>query len=151
VQSAKDATKKVLVSGSLPKVDTQDLSEVLEAGPPSYLGIQAYLPRTPEVSARLTAVREKIRDARRVATTVGFGPRFLHSTGQLHKGGPPTGRFVQVVEPPTNDVPIPGESFTFGELLAAQAAGDLQALRERGRPVARVTLQQLEEAAARLS
>ena len=151
VQSAKDATKKVLASGSLPKVDTQALSEVLEAGPPSYLGIQAYLPRTPEISARLTAVREKTRDARRVATTVGFGPRFLHSTGQLHKGGPPTGRFVQVVEPPANDVPIPGESFTFGELLAAQAAGDLQSLRERGRPVARVTLQQLEEAAARLS
>jgi hypothetical protein len=146
VQSAKDATKKVLESGTLPEVDTVGLSEVLDAGPPSYVAIQAYLPRTPAISARLTAVRERIRDHRRVATTVGFGPRFLHSTGQLHKGGPPTGRFVQVVEPPASDIPIPGEPFTFGDLLAAQAAGDLQSLRARGRPVARVTLAELEDA-----
>jgi glucose-6-phosphate isomerase len=151
VQSAKDETKKVLASGSLPKVQTQELSDVLDASPPSYVGIQAYLPRTGEISARLQAAREKIRDARRVATTVGFGPRFLHSTGQLHKGGPPTGRFVQIVEPPEHDVSIPGEPFTFGELLAAQAAGDLQALRSRGRPVARATLRELEDAVAGLS
>jgi phosphoglucose isomerase-like protein len=150
VQSAKDATKKVLASGSLPQVDAQPLPEVLDAMPPSYLGIQAYLPRTEETSARLMSVREKIRDVRRIATTVGFGPRFLHSTGQLHKGGPPTGRFVQLVEPPASDVSIPGESFTFGELLAAQAAGDLQALRSRGRPVARATLAEMEDAASRL-
>ncbi|MFL5736907.1 MAG: glucose-6-phosphate isomerase [Actinomycetota bacterium] len=150
VQSAKDATKKVLASGSLPQVDAQPLEEVLQAGPPSYLGIQAYLPRSEETTARLTSLREKIRDVRRIAATVGFGPRFLHSTGQLHKGGPPTGRFVQIVEPPASDVSIPGESFTFGQLLAAQAAGDLQALRSRGRPVARATLAELEDAASRL-
>jgi hypothetical protein len=146
VQSAKDATKNVLESGSLPRIDTVALADVLDATPPSYVAIQAYLPRTPAIAARLTAVRERIRDTRRVATTVGFGPRFLHSTGQLHKGGPPTGLFVQIVEPPESDIPIPGEPFTFGELLAAQAAGDLQSLRSRGRPVARVTLDELENA-----
>jgi glucose-6-phosphate isomerase len=150
VQSAKDATAKLLAAGELPRVDRGDLSAILEvASPPRYLAIQAYLPRTAEIRERLTAIRERIRDQTRVATTVGFGPRFLHSTGQLHKGGPPTGLFVQVVDQPASDVPIPDEPYTFGALLAAQAAGDLQALRDRGRPVARVDLEELERATAR--
>jgi hypothetical protein len=82
-----------------------------------------------------------------VATTFGFGPRFLHSTGQLHKGGPQVGCFIQVVDPDPGDLPIPGKKFGFGTLIRAQAIGDLQALRGRGRPVARVTPDELESLA----
>ncbi|HET7424267.1 MAG TPA: hypothetical protein VFJ92_11920, partial [Gemmatimonadales bacterium] len=71
-------------------------------------------------------------------TTLGYGPRYLHSTGQLHKGGPAVGHFLQIADPVTDDVPIPGEPFGFGELEAAQAEGDLQALRSRGRPAIRI-------------
>jgi hypothetical protein len=92
-------------------------------------------------------MRLSIRDRHRVATTVGFGPRFLHSTGQLHKGGPPTGAFIQVVEERRDvDLPIPGAPYTFGALIDAQALGDLRSLRQRGRRVARVTLDRLVEA-----
>jgi hypothetical protein len=73
-----------------------------------------------------------------VATTFGYGPRFLHSTGQLHKGGAPIGHFLQITGRPEEDLSIPGESFTFGRLEAAQAEGDLLALRSRGRPAVRI-------------
>jgi transaldolase/glucose-6-phosphate isomerase len=106
--------------------------------PGDYLGIMAYLPPTPDNDRRLAALRLRLRDRLKVATTLGYGPRFLHSTGQLHKGGPPVGHFVQIVDRPDPDVPIPGEPFTFGALIAAQAEGDLEALRRRGRPVIRV-------------
>jgi glucose-6-phosphate isomerase len=150
VEAAKDATARLLEAGELPRIDRGDLTAILgAAGPPRYLAIQAYLPRTAEIGERLTAVRERIRDHTRMATTIGYGPRFLHSTGQLHKGGPPTGLFVQVTDLPASDVPIPGERYTFGSLLAAQAAGDLQALRDRGRAAARVDLEELERATAR--
>ena len=86
----------------------------------------------------------RLRDRLEIATTVGFGPRFLHSTGQLHKGGPNTGLFVQVVDEPLADVPIPGKPYSFGHLIAAQAAGDLLSLRDRDRQVARVSLAELE-------
>ncbi|MGH2546485.1 MAG: hypothetical protein ACRDHJ_06355, partial [Actinomycetota bacterium] len=92
---------------------------------------------------RLRAARGRIGAALGVATTLGYGPRYLHSTGQLHKGGPPSGVFVQVVEEPEEDRPIPGRPFTFGRLIAAQAAGDLAALRERGRRAGRVPLEAL--------
>jgi hypothetical protein len=87
----------------------------------------------------LDEARGRIGAALGVLTTLGYGPRYLHSTGQLHKGGPPSGVFVQVVEEPAEDRPIPGRPFTFGRLVAAQAAGDLAALRERGRRTARVS------------
>jgi glucose-6-phosphate isomerase len=152
VQAAKGATAEILRSGELPRVDSGDLSEILDtAAPPRYVAIQAFLPRTLQHTSRLTAVRERIRDHLRVATTVGYGPRYLHSTGQLHKGGPPAGLFVQVVDEPRNDVAIPGEAYSFAALLAAQAAGDLQALRDRGRRVARVGLEELERAVSRWS
>ncbi|HXF36345.1 MAG TPA: hypothetical protein VNO17_04095, partial [Actinomycetota bacterium] len=148
VRSAKERTERVLSGDERAEVDPGDLGDVLSgARPPAYLAIQAFLPRTEEVRARLQAVRLRLRDRYRVAVTVGFGPRYLHSTGQLHKGGPPTGRFVQVVEPPAADVPIPGRPYTFRDVLLAQAAGDLAALRERGRPAARTTLAELEAAA----
>jgi hypothetical protein len=73
-----------------------------------------------------------------VAVTIGYGPRFLHSTGQLHKGGPPRGHFLQIVDAGGDDLPIPGAAFGFGRLIAAQADGDREALRARGRPVLRV-------------
>jgi hypothetical protein len=74
------------------------------------------------------------------ATTFGYGPRFLHSTGQLHKGGPPTGRFLQLVADPTEDAEIPEVGYSFGTLIAAQAAGDLQTLRSHGLSAERVKL-----------
>ena len=92
----------------------------------------------PSESAELERLRTLLRDRTRRATTVGYGPRFLHSTGQLHKGGAPIGCFLQVVADPGEALPIPGQKFGFGRLIQAQAAGDYAALRERGRPVARV-------------
>ena len=86
----------------------------------------------------------RLRDRLRVATTVGFGPRYLHSTGQLHKGGPNSGVFIQLVEPPKEDLAIPGQSYSFGTLLAAQAIGDLESLRAHDRRVARVRPADLE-------
>ena len=83
-------------------------------------------------------LRVAIRDGRRVATTLGFGPRFLHSTGQLHKGGPNTGVYIQITTDDAEDVPIPGKPFSFSVLKRAQAAGDLQSLRDHGRRVIRV-------------
>jgi glucose-6-phosphate isomerase len=147
VQSAKDATKRILAEGTIPSVDRGNLEQLLaDAGPGRYLSIHAYLPRNEENARRLHAVRMRLRDQLRIATTVGFGPRFLHSTGQLHKGGPNTGLFVQVVDEPQADLPIPGQDYTFGHLIAAQAAGDLMALRDRDRQVARVSLAELESA-----
>ena len=75
--------------------------------------------------------------------THGLGPRYLHSTGQLHKGGPATGRFIQVYGPSSEDVNIPGQSFTFGMLIAAQMAGDKMTLERRGRPVVRIRLEDI--------
>ncbi|CAN5181564.1 hypothetical protein BH20ACT24_BH20ACT24_14100 [soil metagenome] len=138
VQEAKDATKRLLERGveEPPYGDFRALLETVRPG--DYLAIQAYLPRSAANEAMLQGIRSRLRDRLRVATTVGFGPRFLHSTGQLHKGGPDTGVFVQVVEPPAEDVAVPGERYSFGDLIAAQAAGDLAALRSRGRRVTRV-------------
>ncbi|MGH8971836.1 MAG: hypothetical protein ACRD0C_01345 [Acidimicrobiia bacterium] len=102
---------------------------------------------TPDTTRRLQRVRLAFRDRHRVATTLGFGPRYLHSTGQLHKGGPASGVFIQVVDDGRDtDLPIPGRPFTFGRLLDAQALADLCLLRRRGRRVARVTLPALEAA-----
>jgi transaldolase / glucose-6-phosphate isomerase len=103
-----------------------------------YVAILAYLPRDPEIEARLQAVRARIGEATGAATTLGFGPRFLHSTGQLHKGGPDTGVFLQLTAEPSKDLPIPGWEESFGTLVAAQALGDLAALQKRGRRVIRL-------------
>ncbi len=146
VQEAKDATRRLLEADALPEEGYDDLGALLESvRPGDYLAIQAYLPRTADNSSRLQAARVKLRDRLRVATTVGFGPRFLHSTGQLHKGGPSTGVFIQVVDEPALDLPIPDKPYTFRRLLDAQSAGDLQALRARDRRVARVRVSDLEE------
>ncbi|TMB48913.1 MAG: transaldolase [Chloroflexi bacterium] len=109
-------------------------------GDGDYFAILAYLPRDPDLEARLQGVRRRLRDALGVATTLGFGPRFLHSTGQLHKGGPPSGVFLQITADPRKDLPIPGWEETFGTLIAAQALGDLQSLQRRDRRVLRLHL-----------
>ncbi|HEY5638493.1 MAG TPA: glucose-6-phosphate isomerase [Dehalococcoidia bacterium] len=107
----------------------------------SYLAVTAYIPQTEDHERQLTRLRTALRDATRRATTVGYGPRFLHSTGQLHKGGPATGVFLQLVMNDEIDLDVPGEqSFTFSVLKRAQALGDLAALLGRGRPVVRVSL-----------
>ncbi|HWM94300.1 MAG TPA: hypothetical protein VN493_26325 [Thermoanaerobaculia bacterium] len=110
------------------------------AGAGSYLGVHAYLPATSETTEALHEIQARLRDRTRLATTLGYGPRFLHSTGQLHKGGPDTGRFLQIVDEPQHDLPVPEADFTFGTLIRAQADGDRSALEQRGRRVMRVNL-----------
>jgi glucose-6-phosphate isomerase len=105
-----------------------------------YFAMLAYLPQDRDVEALLQRVRAGVRDALGVATTLGFGPRFLHSTGQLHKGGPDTGIFLQITAEPSKDLPIPGWDETFGMLIAAQALGDLESLQKRQRRVLRLHL-----------
>ncbi|HTS14021.1 MAG TPA: hypothetical protein VMH24_00010 [Candidatus Sulfotelmatobacter sp.] len=109
-------------------------------GPHGYLALQAFIASTPERDAALAGIRQRLRDATRRATTVGYGPRFLHSTGQLHKGGPATGCFIQLTADHPADLPIPGAPETFGTLIGAQAAGDLGALRAHGLPALRIHL-----------
>ncbi len=150
VQQAKDATNRLLsTDGAVAEPDVKPLEGLLAAvRPGDYIAIQAYLPRNAAVDARLQSARLKLRDRLRVATTVGYGPRFLHSTGQLHKGGPNTGVFIQVMGEDPVDLKIPGKPFTFATLKRAQALGDLESLRARGAPVTRVNLEQLEEVSA---
>jgi glucose-6-phosphate isomerase len=105
-----------------------------------YVGIHAYIAATPERTAALTSLRLLLRDATRRATTVGYGPRFLHSTGQLHKGGAPIGWFIQLVAGRPHDLEIPGSSFTFGQLVDAQALGDARSLVAHELPVLRIHL-----------
>jgi hypothetical protein len=94
-------------------------------------------------------LRAVIRAATGAATTFGYGPRFLHSTGQLHKGGPATGRFLQLVDTPARDAEVPAAGYSFGSLIAAQAAGDLETLRGHGLPAERVVLEGDPAAAVR--
>ena len=115
------------------------LTEFLSAvRPGDYVALMAYVTPNAENEAALQRLRVAIRDEHRVATTLGFGPRFLHSTGQLHKGGPDSGLYIQVTSDDAVDVPIPGQPFTFSILKQAQAQGDLQSLRDHGRRVIRL-------------
>jgi hypothetical protein len=111
-----------------------------QARPGDYVSLQAYLPETRAIDQKLQAIRVHLRDGLRLATTLGYGPRFLHSTGQFHKGGPNKGLFLQVTADEADVVPIPGEAYTFGLFKHAQALGDLQALRRHRRRVLRVHL-----------
>lgn len=103
-----------------------------------YFAVQAYLPMIPEITGTLDEVRRRLRHTTRRAVTIGFGPRFLHSTGQLHKGGPNNGNFIQITADDPQDIEIPDEVITFGVLKAAQAAGDLEALHNKERRVVRL-------------
>ena len=146
VQGAKDQTDLVLdqfeASGQLPAVDTVDAIGPLmsQAGPGDYAAILAYLPDTPEVCEALSSLRSALTEKYGLPITAGFGPRYLHSTGQLHKGGPNWGIFLQLTADHPGDLPIPGHAFSFGTLADAQSTGDLQALRSLGRRAARVHL-----------
>lgn len=110
----------------------------LEVG--DYAAVLAYLERSAEHQASVTHLRTLLRDRRRVATVGGFGPRFLHSTGQAYKGGPNTGVFLQITAAPVCDLAIPGRKLSFGVVEAAQARGDLEVLNERGRRCLRIHL-----------
>ena len=110
------------------------------ARPDAYLALQAFIAPTAARAAALDRIRALLRDANRRATTSGFGPRFLHSTGQLHKGGAPIGWFLQLTADHPADVEIPGRPFSFGQLVDAQAVGDFEALESHGLPVMRVHL-----------
>ena len=147
VQEAKDATREILASGSVEDPGTDDLGALLgRVGTGDYVAILAYLDRTSETEDAIERARLAIRDRYGVATTTGFGPRFLHSTGQLHKGGANNGVFIQITDGArSRDLPIPGQAHTFGTLIDAQALGNLRSLRNRGRRVARVRLDQLME------
>ena len=98
-----------------------------------YLAILAYVPQTRKHDAALSRLRSAIQEKYRIPTTLGYGPRYLHSTGQLHKGGPDNVAVMMVVSPHERDIAIPGQDFTFGALSDAQAAADFQALRDVGR------------------
>jgi len=125
------------VTGALPQVVAELLAGL---GEHDYFAVTAYIQQTVETDAAFREIRAAVRDARGVATTLGYGPRFLHSTGQLHKGGPPRGVFLQVTASDAVDMAIPGAAYTFGQLKRAQALGDFQALLQHGRPVLRVHL-----------
>ena len=122
----------------------------LTRGGRDYFGILAYVPPDRPIEERLQVIRGRIRDATGAATTLGFGPRFLHSTGQLHKGGPDTGVFLQLSADPSKDLPIPGWEESFGTLIAAQALGDLASLQRRGRRALRLHFADAEAGVDRL-
>jgi transaldolase/glucose-6-phosphate isomerase len=160
VTESKENTKKVLDNLPLPPVKAEPaammlpwLSEQFQSG--DYVSLQAYLPYPwasgDDVDSTdrgpLERLRGKVRNSLSGApTTAGYGPRFLHSTGQLHKGGPNTVLAVQVVpRTPTADLKIPGYPYDFGTLIAAQAIGDYQSLRAHGRRVLRVEVDQMAE------
>jgi len=111
-----------------------------QARPGDYFSLQAYLPEIPATTQALQTIRQLIRDDLGLANTLGYGPRFLHSTGQYHKGGPNTGLFLQLTADDAEDAPIPGQPYTFGVFKRAQALGDLEALQKHGRRVAHVHL-----------
>jgi hypothetical protein len=110
--------------------------------PNGYAAVQAYVAQTPDRDAALRRIRTLLRDRTHRATTVGYGPRFLHSTGQLHKGGTPSGWFLQLIAEHPQDCEIPGKTYTFGQLIDAQAIGDADTLFEHQLPILRINLGQ---------
>jgi len=142
VQAAKDKTSEILSSGDPPQVAEEgSLDDLLAtAEPPQYIAIQAFI--DPEREGELDPFVVRARETGCIVTK-GLGPRYLHSTGQLHKGGPNTVLAIQVVDDFGEELAIPGREFGFRQLISAQAAGDLESLKERGRKVCRVRLEDL--------
>jgi transaldolase/glucose-6-phosphate isomerase len=165
VQLAKDFTKKIMRAPGIAEVENEitgipdagshgtlkiseheSLSAVLEswislAQRGDYVALQAFLQPSPAATDALQRIRKMLLNRTQLSTTLGFGPRFLHSTGQLHKGGPNTGLFIQLVDDPRNDCNVPETDLTFGQVIRAQANGDYLALLERKRRILRVNLQ----------
>ena len=140
VQAAKDKTNEVLAAGDVelePESSPEELFAQVTEG--DYVAIQAFI--DPMQEAKLQPLIERARRETGCVVTHGLGPRYLHSTGQLHKGGPNTGLFLQVVDDPGEELPIPGKPFGFARLIRAQAAGDFESLKERGRRVAGIRLE----------
>jgi transaldolase/glucose-6-phosphate isomerase len=166
VQLAKELAKKAMSERSVDKnedmrregievTDRARLEKKLkswidQAQKGDYLGIQAYLAPNSRTTEILQSIRCALLKKTCLATTVGYGPRFLHSTGQLHKGGPNSGLFLQIVDEPEKDLAIPETDFTFATLIRAQAQGDLEALRQRNRRVISVNLKQKVESGLHL-
>jgi len=150
VQEAKDATKELLAeftkNGRLPDTTPETSltdavkSQLSSVKPGDYIAFLNYTEETPELDQKLQDLRTYLRDTTHCATTIGYGPRFLHSTGQLHKGGPDSGVFFQLGAKDGIDFPVPGEAYSFGVLKEAQALGDFRALKARGRRVGRIDL-----------
>jgi len=160
VEEAKELTRRVLASAGhqspadvsidpAPGLDVRAMGEdglpdafqrmLADAKPPGYIAIQAFIAPSPARDAAIERIRRAL-GATGCATTAGYGPRFLHSTGQLHKGGPPTGFFLQLTSDHAPDRPIPGWPYTFGQLIDAQARGDREAIAAHDRPIAHVHL-----------
>jgi hypothetical protein len=156
VQVAKDMTGKLLAAieggGSLDEPDDADddaLRALLtDGGDEAYVAILGFMAPSDDVDAAVTELRAAIRDATQATTTFGYGPRYLHSTGQLHKGGPASGRFLVLIHDGAQDVEIPGRPFGFRLLKTAQAFGDLETLRSRGRSAEKLRLEGDDAAAA---
>jgi transaldolase / glucose-6-phosphate isomerase len=142
VQAAKDKTNEVLAGGDVelePESSPEELFAQAKEG--DYVAIQAFI--DPRQEPKLQPLIERARRETECVVTHGLGPRYLHSTGQLHKGGPNTGLFLQVVDDQGEELPIPGKPFGFARLIRAQAAGDFASLKERGRRVARIRLEDI--------
>jgi transaldolase/glucose-6-phosphate isomerase len=135
-----DSPDEIVPADSEPQLGAALTELLAAAGPGRYVALQAFVAPSGEATAALGRIRAILRDRLRVATTSGYGPRFLHSTGQLHKGGPDTGLFMQLVDEPAQDLRVPETGYTFGQLLRAQADGDAGALRRRGRRPVRIHL-----------
>ncbi len=139
VQAAKNSAKAILKqfeeTGTLAIKQTERSLETFweSADTGNYVAILAFLPDRPELKSRLEAMAQKIRLRTKLAVTLGFGPRYLHSTGQLHKGGANNGLFILITANPTQDLPVPGEKYSFANLELAQAMGDFEALETKGR------------------
>jgi transaldolase/glucose-6-phosphate isomerase len=157
VQLTKELTRKSIMEESEKESETDFRQETLSLREPEvftkalkmwiaqvrsgdYIALQAYLSPLPEATAVLQSIRQKLLKLTGLATTLGYGPRFLHSTGQLHKGGPNNGLFLQIVDEPGQDIPIPETEYTFRGLIQAQALGDYHALLRRGRRILRINV-----------
>jgi glucose-6-phosphate isomerase len=145
VQEAKDKTAGVLEAAEPPALEDADddaLRELLsQAEPPRYVAILAYVAPSEKFDEAVAELRTAIRDATKATTTFGYGPRYLHSTGQFHKGGPPSGLFLQLLHESGEDMDIPEAGYSFETLKRAQATGDILTLRDHGLPAERVRLE----------
>ena len=154
VQRAKDLTDEALARfkshGEAPTLASAGSVEEVASGmePADYLAILAYLEQTPELDAALVKLRSAIASKYSMPTTVGYGPRYLHSTGQLHKGGANNVAALMLTAPHSQDIDIQGENFSFGVLADAQASSDLEALRSAGRRVGCVVFEDAESGAS---
>jgi hypothetical protein len=144
VQAAKDKTKEVLAAGKEPDVEPEGSIELLlgQAKENDYVCVQAFIEPNEENDRRIADLVQKLRRLSGLVVTHGYGPRYLHSTGQLHKGGPNTGLFLQIVDDPGDELAIPNQPFGFRRLIRAQAAGDYASLQDRGRRVARIHIEE---------